>query len=288
MPIITIARGTLWGGQTVAQTVARSLGAPCLGREALTGEALNLTWAAPEGGAGGEDALEARGLWDRVAAERTTYIAALQAALAGHAAAGDLVYHGLAGHILLGGVPSILRVRIIAPLEMRIAVVVEKEAISRQDAEQYIERVDGEWTRWTRFIFGVDWHDPSLYDLVINLENLTVEGACDCILEASRRPEFAVTEEVRQLLRDLALASRVKLALALTPASRGLEFQVKAHKGVVSFEGVREREAPSEGGNGEVERMLATILSSVQGVREVQFQAAGREVPLTAGSAGPR
>lgn len=274
MPIITIARGSLWGGQTVACRIARILGVPCLGREALTGEALNLTASQPETARiGGED-LEARGLWDRIAGERSTYIAALQAAIAGHASSGNLVYHGLAGHILLRGVPSILRVRIIAPLETRIAVVVEKENISREEAEEYIGRVDGEWTRWIKFIFGVDWHDPSLYDLVVNLETLSVDSACGCVLEAASRPEFQVSEEVRERLRDLALSSRVKLALELTPASRGLGLEVKAHRGVVSFTGLEGNEDLLPGGRAELERMLSAILSSVQGIRELRFREA--------------
>jgi cytidylate kinase len=263
MPIITIARGSMWGGQAVAERVSEALGCQCIGRETLTREALRSTLGS-EGLTGKPD--QEPWLWDRLASERTTYLSALQAALAHYAGSGTLVYHGHAGHLLLRGIPSILRVRIIAPLEVRIRIVTEKSGISRDDAEAYIKRVDEEWARWTRFIFGVEWRDPALYDLVINLENFTIDGACCCVLDAAKRPEFTVTEEVKGRLQDLALAARVKLALAMNPASRDLDMDVRAEKGVVYLGGsMIESGFPGELFR-QLTQMVETIVGEVPGV----------------------
>jgi cytidylate kinase len=263
MPIITIARGSMWGGQAVAKGVSEALGCQCIGRETLTEEALRLALGA-EGLPGKPD--QEPWLWDRLASERATYLSALQAALASYAGSGSLVYHGNAGHLLLRGMPSILRVRIIAPLEVRIGVVREKSGISRDDAETYIKRVDEEWARWTRFIFGVEWRDPSLYDLVINLENFSIDGACCCVLDAAKRTEFTVTEEVKGRLQDLALAARVRLALAMNPASRDLDLEVRAEKGVVCLAGsMIEPGLPGQVFR-QLKQMVETIVGEVPGV----------------------
>lgn len=272
MPIITIARGSMWGGQAVAERVSETLGCQCIGRETLTGEALRLTLGS-EGLTGKPD--QEPWLWDRLASERSTYLSALQAALASYAGSGSLVYHGHAGHLLLRGIPSILRVRIIAPLEVRIRVVTEKSGISRNEAEAYIKRVDEEWARWTKFIFGMEWRDPALYDLVINLENFTIDGACCCVLGTAKRPEFTVTEEIKGKLQDLALAARVKLALALDPASRDLDLDVRAEKGVVYLDG----SMVESGFPGELFRqltqMVETIVGRVPGVLALHLGADG-------------
>ena len=83
---------------------------------------------------------------------------------------GDAIYHGLAGHLLLGKGLHILRTRIIAPMEFRIAQVQERMSLKRKEAVEYIETIDADRRKWTRFLYGVDWADASLYDLVLNLE----------------------------------------------------------------------------------------------------------------------
>jgi cytidylate kinase len=268
MPIITIARGSTWGGQAVATKVALRLGIPCIGRETLVEAALHLDLAREgpscklEGGSGA---------YDRLAWERKTYLATIQAALAGYAMSGDLVYHGHAGHLLLRDTPSILRVRIIAPLAMRIKAVVEREKITAEEARAYIWKVDEEWVRWTRFIYGVDWRDPSLYDLVINLEHVSVDMASISILEVARQPEFESTPQVKEQLADLALGCRVKLALAVDPASKDLDLEVVASKGAVKVSGKCPEKATSKPSLRNLERSLGEIVRKVHGAESASF-----------------
>lgn len=250
----------------MAEMIARELGCPCIGREALMGEALNLTSAT--GGPPVEDPSAVSAFWDKLAWDRGTYLSALQAALASHAASGDLVYHGLAGHLLLRDIPRILRVRIIAPMETRIEIVAQNEKIGREEAEAYIRKVDEEWRKWTRFVFDVDWHDPSLYDLVINLEKLGVSGACATVMEAVKRPEFEIDDEIKERIQDLALASRVKLVLAIVPVSMDMKLEISAKGGNVRLTG----QAPPDLAPEVISRaegLLAAVVGQTQGVRNV-------------------
>src|SRR5664280_905968 len=133
VPVVTIARIAQRGGRAVAETVAASLGYPCIGREILTDAAVNLG-VSPELLGTALDRVP--GIWDRVTAQRRGYLVALQAALSEHVAKGDLVYHSYAGHLLLRGVPAVLRLRIIAPQEQVAGVAVVDEVAFRHVLRQ--------------------------------------------------------------------------------------------------------------------------------------------------------
>lgn len=234
MAIITISRGSMSGGEALANCLASELGYPCIGREILIEAAAKLGVS--------EETFSRKlekspGLWGRLTSDRRLYIVAVQAALAEHARSGNLVYHGHAGHLLLKGIPNVLRVRLIAPLEMRVRAVMERQHLSHADAVEYIRTVDEERIRWTKFIYGLDWRDPSLYDLVVNLENMSVKTACALICHTIQQPEFVMTEATRRRLEDFNLACQAKLALARNPHTRGVEFEVQANDGVVEVFG---------------------------------------------------
>ncbi len=234
MPIITISRGTMSGGKALAECVAGALGSPCIAREVLVEAASKLGVS--------EESLREKmerspGLWERLTTERRTYLLAAQAALADYAAAGDVVYHGLAGHLLLRDVPEVLRVRLIAPLPVRIKSLMEQRGMTRDEAERFITEVDQHRARWTRLMYGVDVEDPRLYDLVLNLEKTSINSACAVVVWMARQREFVVTDTARARLADFALACRVRLALAIDAASRGLELSIGAKDGVVTLTG---------------------------------------------------
>jgi len=235
MAIITISRGSMSGGEALAGRLAEKLGYPSVGREVIVAAAEKL---GVDEQFLSEKFMRSPSLWERMTSNRRFYLVAVQAALAEHAAKGDLIYHGNAGHLLLRGIPSVFRVRLIAPLDFRIRAVMERQKTGRDAAESYIRRVDEERVRWTRFIYGVDWTDPSLYDLAVNLERMSMDTACLMIAEAVRQPEFAMTQEVKKELRDFLLACRVHLALATNPQTRHFELEVTASDGDVEITGV--------------------------------------------------
>jgi cytidylate kinase len=165
------------------------------------------------------------------------YLAFIQAALTEEVRTGSVIYHGLAGHLLLGSGPHVLRTRIIAPMEFRVGKVQDRLKCNRKEAIAYIEKMDDDRRKWTQFLYGVDWRDASLYDLVLNLEQMSLEEACETICFVSRLKCFASTPERQRALDDLAKASRVKASLAMNPATSDLQFEVVAHDGSVSIKG---------------------------------------------------
>lgn len=266
MAIITISRGSMSGGRSLAGCVANALESPCVGREILVDAAARV--GVPERVLA-EKIERGPGLWERLTLERRIYVAAMQAALAEHAESGRLVYHGYAGHLLLRGLPAVLRIRLVAPMEYRTRKEMEAKGVDREHAEQAIQRLDQGRLAWARAMYGVDVRDPGLYDLVINLEVMSIPSACSVVVEAAGRPEFLITDEVRARLRDFTLACRVKLALATHPASRGLDLGVSASAGIVSISG----EVPSAimltHASSRWEHELRSVTQGVAGVRQV-------------------
>jgi cytidylate kinase len=255
------------GGRALADCVAAAVDAPCIGRELVVEAAAKLGVT--------EEVLSQKlekspGLWERMTHERRIYVTALQAALAEHVVTGHLVYHGFADHLLLPGVPAVLRVRLIAPMAARVRAVMEQHRMSREAAERYIDEVDEDRVRWAKFTYGVDLRDPALYDLTVNLDVMTVGSACSIVVDVAKRPEFTVTKEVRDRLADFGLACRVKVALATNPATRSLDLEVSAENGAVTIGGDVPEAAMVTHVSTRLEREIRAVVEGVEGVKGVE------------------
>lgn len=234
MSVITISRGTFSGGKMLAECLARELGYRLIDRDVIVERAAAYGVSQEEL----REALEKPpGFLERFRHKRYMYLALVQAALTEEIRTGRAIYHGLAGHLLLGGGLPILRTRIIAPLEFRIAMCQERLKLSRAEAIAYIQRVDQERRKWTQYLYGVDWGDPSLYDLVINLEYLSIRQACQLIAFLVRERCTELTPECQRRMDEMALASKVKANLAIHPPTSHLEFEVEAKGSVVHIRG---------------------------------------------------
>jgi cytidylate kinase len=210
MAVITISRGSYSKGKEVAEQVAARLGYRCLSREVVLDASEH--YHIPE--IKMIKAIhDAPSILERLGHDKTCFVTYYQSALAREVQKDNVVYHGLAGHLLLKGVPHVLKVRIIADLEERVRDEMERERIPKQEALSLILRDDQERRKWTQSLYGVDPWDSSLYDLVLHIHKLTVADAVDFICQAAGLPQFRITKESQQKMNDLALASQVKAAL---------------------------------------------------------------------------
>ncbi len=226
MTIVTISRGSFSMGREVAEKVARRLEYECISREIL---------------------LEASGKYDipeikleraiadaPSALERFThgthnYVAYFQSALAGHMRHDNVVYHGLAGHILLKNVTHVLKVRIIADLDRRVDVLVRREGVTEGEAKSWIAKVDSERRKWTKSLYNLDPQDPSIYDLTVKINTFDVEDAVNMICEATSRDAFKATPLSKQHMEDLSLSCDIKARLI----EKNPDISVSSHKGNV-------------------------------------------------------
>ncbi|MFG1690858.1 AAA family ATPase [Gemmatimonadota bacterium] len=217
MPIITISRGTMSGGKALAECLAEFLGYRCVARQVVRDAAESLG-ASPEAFSAEFEAIP--GLWSRLTTEREIYSLAMQTALAEICAEGDLIYHGLAGQVLLRDLPCLLRLRLIAPVEMRVGELTRAHhRMDRKSAEELIHNLDRDRGRWAKLMWGVEVEDPLLYDFTINLESISLETACSIIGEMAAQPEYQITEEVKMELEAFAFECRDRLRKAVAARS---------------------------------------------------------------------
>jgi cytidylate kinase len=258
VPIITISRGSATGGRALARGLAERLGYAPVSREDIIESASK--FGVSEGELQ-EALLKPVRLRDRFGHARRRYLAFVQEALCERAKDDCIIYHGNAGHLLLRGVSHVVCVRLIAPAAHRIAVEMEREHLSREEATARIAAMDRQRKEWTRFLYGVDWLDPSLYDLTINLQTLALDGAVELVAAAAQRPEFQATDASRRAMADLLLASRVRAALAADKTTAAAEVEVRAEGEVVYLKG---RVRPAS-----VVEPILRVAAGVPGVREV-------------------
>jgi cytidylate kinase len=266
MAIITISRGTMSGGESLAKCLSERLSIPAVSQETLQeafdhlGISRDLLLQQSE---------KTRGLISGSSSERTIYLAAIQLALAERAQKGPFVYYGHAGHLLIKGVPQVLKVRVIAPLDQRARRHAETQKISFDEAKKAIEKMDESRIKWLRFLYGVDWRDPSLYDLVVNLDLLGSESACAVIISALNQKEFVESTGYKYIIEDFLLASRVKAELAASDRTKGLELDVSCEQGEVTIFSRIETGGIFRSGRHQIRNELIEVAKQVPGVKKV-------------------
>jgi cytidylate kinase len=261
MAIVTIAHETGSGGPEIGIELAKRLGWRYVDREMLSE-------AAQRYGVG-EDKLteldeKKPSLFERFDVETRQYITVIQSGILDAAEQDNVVINSRGGQMLLRGISHALRVFVIAPFELRVKRVMKKMAGQAQegvDVRTTVEMVrhsDREKHGRTRYLYDVDWGDPALYDLVLNTEKLTVDAAVEVIAGLVRT--LSTTSESRQQVRDRALSSRVRAALAAHSDTRKYRLSVESDRGVIRLEGTAALERATE------------VARSVPGVVDVKSQ----------------
>ena len=129
------------------------------------------------------------------------------------ASRGNAVFLGRGSHILLRTFRCALHVRVTASPETRIENLV-KRGLQRDAAIRAIHRSDQERGGFTKFAFGVDWEDPELYDIVLNMDSLSVDLAVETALRMASNEEIkARSMDAMKSLEMMALTGRAEAAL---------------------------------------------------------------------------
>lgn len=100
---------------------------------------------------------------------------------------GNIVIVGRGGMVALAGLPDVLHVRVIAPLELRIGRWQKREGMSYEAARKVVLERDEAHIDFVRRFFNADVTDPSLFDLVISTAKFTPEAAADLIIQATKK-----------------------------------------------------------------------------------------------------
>ena len=237
MAIITISRGSYSKGKEVAEGVAEKLGYDLISRDLILEASqkfnipeVKMVRAIHDG----------PGILDRFGSHKRQYVSFFQSALLERVKDDNVVYHGLAGHFLLQGISHVFKVRIVASIDERAALEAEREKISVEEAKKLLKKDDEERRKWGMSLYGMDSHDPSLYDMVLRVKTLTVDDAVDIISHSAKLEHFQKTDDSQATLENMLLSAQVRNRLV----DEYPEVEVSVDKGevLVKVKGLMDQE----------------------------------------------
>jgi cytidylate kinase len=99
---------------------------------------------------------------------------------------GGAIILGRGAHLILGQGEA-LRVLVVAPLEHRVAALMQREGLSERDARRRIQVVEADHKAFLMKHFHTDFVDPVHFDLVVNTALLGIANSCATIRAAVER-----------------------------------------------------------------------------------------------------
>ena len=211
--ILTISREFGSGGKEIGQAVARELGYEYVDRESILADirkdgpkweqwAGNLNEHCPT-------------VWERYDWSFRGFAALVQWHILERAERGGVVIVGRGGNFLLKDIPHAYRIRVTAPMDMRIERVIKRDNVDRDTARWLCEKTDSERACFLHAIYGGKWDDPAEYDQVFSVKGQSVDLEVKAVITTlSKR---TMTDEARKTLRLRTAAARIKAGIATNP-----------------------------------------------------------------------
>ena len=261
MALLLISRGSFSGGVLISQCLAEA-GWKCLTREDLIaavnthGELANRVTASIE---------KAAHDYGKFSALRRPYKILTQLALLEYALQGNVAYFGYSGHLLLPGIPHAVRVRILAPVDLRVRLMRDREETSRTRRP-----ANASVSRTTSAAAGPASCTARTFGTRHCLTSVSTWNASrstppiPCWSMRRNRKNSSSTPESMAVLDSRYLCAQVLAALVTNPQTSELEVGATAEDGHIVLEGPYLADP---------ERSLVLgIAKTVRGVAQVEYR----------------
>jgi cytidylate kinase len=154
---------------------------------------------------------------------------------------GNVLIKGWGVATLLCDVPEVISVRVCAPLDFRVRVLMDR--LGSKDANavrEQIERHDAAGTRTMRAYFNVEQEDPRLYHIVLNTQRLSIEACVKTVVKLAESARAQDNAATRSGLASKLVEARINSALAerISCAAAPLGVSVSVVDGKVTLAGM--------------------------------------------------
>jgi cytidylate kinase len=102
---------------------------------------------------------------------------------------GNMLIIGRGGQAILEDKADVLHVRVVAPLEYRVERLQEERGLLAAQARRFALERDRAAAEYLRNFHYIDWDDPALYNLVVNVGKLGLDEAAALIVSAAKKAE---------------------------------------------------------------------------------------------------
>lgn len=177
--------------------------------------------------------------WERGKADSHRYAAYYRAVFLHEAALDGLVVAGRGSAHFLPEKCCGLRVRVIAPLAVRVNQVVEDEKTPHAVADKRVREFDSEVKARTLSLFGIDLDDPTQYDVVVNTSRRSIPALAAMLAAMASQIDVDCQQDpsLKRAIVDAAIAAEVHAALIAHPKIRDAQITVDCAAGAVRVSG---------------------------------------------------
>ena len=272
MSVIAISRGSLTAAKQLADELGKRLGSRVISREDVIRAAEQ--YGIDQTGIRMENILGEfpPGFWEAYADARHHYQVCFKAAMLDFAVKEPIIYHGNLAHVLLNEVPFTFRVRVNAPEENRVRMLMQERGYTAERAAAEVREMDRRRRRWVAFLYDADFGNTVPFDLVLNMRLITIPDAVELISAEIKKAPFQRTEEGVKTLFDLRLAAVAEARLLRDHATYGLGLEVRADS-VAGKVTVLKGAALAD--DDAVDREVRTTLAGLDGLKEIVIEAKG-------------
>jgi cytidylate kinase len=127
---------------------------------------------------------------------RKKYIELMNEVILNLAKERPIVLLGRGGQFLFKDHPYGFHIKLIGSIENKVKAVMAQYKLDKVSALKLISEQDRRRDLYINKIFGGDWHDPSLYSLIINMDYFSVSGAVKMIIRSIRLAERNTPQQV--------------------------------------------------------------------------------------------
>ncbi|HET6489803.1 MAG TPA: cytidylate kinase family protein [Syntrophales bacterium] len=157
----------------------------------------------------------APGFWE--GSDVLGFLALIQSKILDHAAQDNVIIMARGGSYLLRGIPHALMIRIVAPLEYRIATIMKKEKVNHETARLLVKQADREIDCTVQQAYGRDWDDPEAYEIKFDTSRQGSDEIVEIVKNLLEAKDKLKTPQALELLERRRVAAKIKAKVLTHP-----------------------------------------------------------------------
>jgi len=185
MAVVTISRQLGSAGDYIANMVASMLSYKLVNKRSILMEAQRCGMIEP--GTADEIGEGKPPILERFMRKKSRAVYAIRSIIQEMAVEGNAVILGRGGNVELRKRNDVLKVRIIADFETRIARIMKESEVEKAQAIGMLKKSDKGRSGYVKHFFLMDYSNQELYDIVINTTSISPDAAARLIVQALRQ-----------------------------------------------------------------------------------------------------
>ena len=215
MAVLTISRTYQSGGHEIGMVVAQQSGYDFIDKGKIFSDLKSL---GEKWGHAFEELDEVTpSLWEKNDWQYSGFIALVESIIFDYALQDRVIILGRGANFLLQGIPHVLRIRLVAPFEIRVERAIIINDTARETAELLVKKTDLARAGYIRSIYKKNWEDKANYDLVFDTAEYSIDQLTQSLTTALKEWDRKATAEGRKKLADRALTAKVKARIMSHP-----------------------------------------------------------------------